>query len=228
MFLHSKKILHFYTSLRPPSVPKGVEVLFPMQEPNVKEIMNKFFDKFYSDNNPRTLLLGINPGRFGAGVTGINFTAPKQLTGFCGIDHPFKMQSELSAEFIYAVINAFGGAKDFYSKFFVSAVSPLGYVKNGKNMNYYDDPALQSSLRPFIIDCIQQQYDWNINHHTCLCIGGEKNFKFLSSLNQEYQWFKQIIPLPHPRFIMQYKRPRTAEFVSLYLRELAAAANYKL
>ena len=73
------------------------------------QVVKHFFEKFYSDNNPRRLLLGINPGRFGAGITGVNFTAPKQLKENCGIDHAWKKSSELSAEFIYDMITAYGG-----------------------------------------------------------------------------------------------------------------------
>ena len=51
------------------------------------QIVETFFYKFYNDTNPRHLIFGINPGRFGAGTTGINFTAPKQLKEICGIDH---------------------------------------------------------------------------------------------------------------------------------------------
>ena len=88
-------------------------------------------------------MLGINPGRFGAGITGVNFTAPRQLKENCGIDHPWGNSSELSAEFIYEMIAAFGGPAKFYADYFIGAVSPLGYMKDRKNINYYDDKKLQ-------------------------------------------------------------------------------------
>ena len=54
-----------------------------------------FFYKFYSDSNPRRMIFGINPGRFGAGTTGINFTAPKQLQEFCGIEPFFQIPNRI-------------------------------------------------------------------------------------------------------------------------------------
>src|SRR6476661_2924650 len=94
-------LIEFYGTLQPPAkLPNGTAWLHPQQSGEVMEIATAFFQKFYNDTAPRRLLLGINPGRFGAGVTGVNFTAPKQLTQHCGIAHDLRMQSELSAEFI--------------------------------------------------------------------------------------------------------------------------------
>ena len=102
-------------------------------------VVKAFLQKYFNDVRKRKLILGINPGRFGAGITGVNFTAAKQLTDECGIEHPFSNGSELSAEFIYAMIKAYGGPEKFYNKFFIGSVCPLGFVKAGKNINYYDD-----------------------------------------------------------------------------------------
>jgi hypothetical protein len=85
------KLIQFYRSLKPPTnIPEGISVLFPQQNKEVMELVKIFFNKFYNDNKPRRLLFGINPGRFGAGTTGVNFTGPKQLKEFCGIEHNFK------------------------------------------------------------------------------------------------------------------------------------------
>jgi len=216
--MFTNDIIHFYKAITPPSkLPKGIEVLYPQQRKEVITIVEKFYKKYYSDNNPRTLIFGINPGRFGAGITGINFTAPKQLAENCGIPHPFKMQSELSAEFIYEAIERYGTVEKFYADFFITSVSPLGYIKDGINLNYYDDAILQKAVTPFIIECINKQSEWNVNHGKCICIGGEKNFKFFTHLNNEHHWFNDIIPLPHPRFILQYRRKAKEIYLSQYL-----------
>jgi hypothetical protein len=217
----AQRIIHFYKSLRPPLVlPKGIEVLFPQQTPEVMGVVETFFYKFYNDDNPRRLIFGINPGRFGAGTTGINFTAPKQLKEFCEIDHSFKPQSELSAEFIYDLINAYGGVKKFYRDYFITAVSPLGFVRNGLNLNYYDDKELQRAITPFITDSISKQISFGFKTDYCFCVGGDKNLKFLSSLNQQHKFFHKIIPLSHPRFIMQYRRKQKQKFIEEYLSVL--------
>jgi hypothetical protein len=166
------------------------------------------------------MILGINPGRFGAGITGINFTAPKQLKETCSIDHPFKHSSELSAEFIYEVIENYGGCKKFYNDWFIGAVCPLGFIKEGKNINYYDNKNLQKAVTPFIIDTINQQLSFGLKRDFCICIGEDKNYKFLTALNKEQNWFWEIIPLPHPRFILQYRRRQKEEYIRQYLSAL--------
>lgn len=277
----SEKLIQFYKQLHPPSnLPKGIEVLFPQKDPQVTGIVETFFKKYFNDDHPRGLMLGINPGRFGAGMTGINFTAPKQLKENCGFDHHFKMSTELSAEFIYEVIMAYGGVEKFYQDWFIGSVCPLGFVtspvspeaghplKRGKptpgtvkkiehsrrpseggdatvregeaavlrrdvglfrresdrkNINYYDDKKLLEAVTPFIIDCINKQVAMGFKTDKCICVGGEKNFKFLSALNNEHKWFGEIIPLPHPRFILQYRRKQKDFYIHQYLSALSLA-----
>jgi hypothetical protein len=229
-------LIVFYRSLRPPEkLPKGVEILFPQKNDGVMQLVKQFFKKYYNDSRPRRLIFGINPGRYGAGITGINFTAPKQLKEYCGIDHSFKLSSELSAEFIYEVIEQYGGVKKFYSDWFISAVCPLGFITSpgssgrpfqrgkAKNINYYDDRNLQTAVTPFIIDSIQKQISFGFKTDYCLCVGGEKNYKFFSSLNGKHKWFGKILPLPHPRFILQYRRKQKEKYIHQYLSALRLA-----
>jgi len=221
--LYADNIINFYKTIRPPSnLPKGIDVLYPQKQKEVIALVEQFYKKYYSDNNQRTLLFGINPGRFGAGVTGINFTAPKQLKENCGIGHSLKMHSELSAEFIYEAIETYGGVEKFYKSFFITSISPLGYVRDGINLNYYDDKKLQEAVTPFVIDCINRQMQWNVNRNRCICVGGEKNFKFFLKLNNEHKWFKEIKPLAHPRFILQYRRKQKEDYLRMYIDTLTS------
>jgi len=217
MTVLAEHLINFYKSLRPPRLPSGVDILFPQRHEEVMKVVETFFYKYYNDTYSRRLIFGINPGRFGAGTTGINFTAPKQLTELCGIEHSFKSQTELSAEFIYDSILAFGGIKEFYKNYFVTSVSPLGFIKNGVNLNYYDDKKLQQAVTPFIICNIQKQVALGFKTDFCICIGGDKNLKFLSTINQDHEFFDEIIPLPHPRFIMQYRRKQKEKYIQQYL-----------
>lgn len=215
----AEHLLSFYSHLNPPkNLPTDIGWLYPQTDATVMKIFETFLYKYFNDNSPRRILLGINPGRFGAGVTGINFTAPRQLKEFCGIDHEFKKQSELSAEFIYEMITAYGGTENFYSKFFIGSVCPLGFIKNGKNINYYDDRELLKTVEPFVIKSLKQLLDFNVDRKNCLVIGGEKNYKYLISLNERFGWFDEITPLPHPRFIMQYRRKQKLQFIQQYLQ----------
>jgi len=164
--------------------------------------------------------IGINPGRFGGGITGIPFTDPMRLQNICGIENNFKKKYELSSVFIYEIIKKFGGAEKFYNKFFISAISPLGFTKHNKNLNYYDDKQLESSIKNFVIDSIKQQLKFGINTNVVFCLGEGKNLAYLTRLNNEMKFFEKIIALPHPRFIMQYKLKRKQEYIDRYLREL--------
>jgi len=212
-------LISYYAELKPPQkLPNDIQWLYPQQDPQTFKIVETFFHKFYNDNRSRRIFLGINPGRFGAGVTGVNFTAPRQLVDVCGIKHPFGQGTELSAEFIYDLIASYGGPERFYQDFFIGSVCPLGFVKNGRNLNYYDDPQLLMTLRPFIINNLDRLVSYPMDRTVCYCIGGEKNFRFLQSLNMEFQWFKNIEPLPHPRFIMQYRRKQKEQFIHQYLQ----------
>jgi hypothetical protein len=232
--MFSEKLINFYKELKPPTnLPKGVDVLFPQKDPQVIEIVEKFFNQYFNDDHPRQIMLGINPGRHGAGITGVNFTAPKQLKEYCGIDHHFKTSSELSAEFIYEMILAYGGVREFYRDWFIGAVCPLGFTaspnlpKNrealGKNINYYDDKKLMAAVTPFIVDCINKLVALGFKTEKCICVGGEKNFKFLSGLNDKHKWFGEIVPLPHPRFILQYRRKQKDKYVQQYLSAMKTA-----
>ncbi len=227
MTVWAKQLYGFYKNLQPPkSLPDSIEWLYPQQDEKVMTIVQEFFQKFYNDTEPRTLILGINPGRFGAGVTGVNFTASKQLQENCGITSGLKYQSELSADFIYEMIYQYGGVVSFYKNFFIGSVCPLGFIKNGKNIDYYDEKELAKTVEPFIIKSIEQLLQLPFKKDSCFCIGGEKNFRYLSSLNDRFSWFEQIIPLPHPRFIMQYRRKYLQAYINQYLQELSQINNY--
>jgi hypothetical protein len=215
------QLISFYRNLKPPVVPEGIGILHPQPNAEVMEVVRTFFEKFYHDDSPRKLMLGINPGRFGAGITGINFTGPRQLYEYCGIAHPWGNGTELSAEFIYEMIAAYGGPEKFYTDYFIGAVSPLGYIKGKKNINYYDEKALELAVTPFIIDTLQQQLQMGFDSSTCICIGDGKNHQFLTRLNQQHGFFDKIISLPHPRFIMQYRRKRKDEYIKQWLDALA-------
>lgn len=219
----SDKILQFYRSLEiPGNLPAAVQVMNPYSDGEAMELCRRFYQKYYSDKRPRTGIFGINPGRFGGGVTGIPFTDPIRLEKDCGIDNDLDKKPELSATFIYEMIHAYGGPANFYEDFFIGAVSPLGFTFEGKNLNYYDDRKLQELLQPFIIRNLQKQIEIGLSTSVCICLGEGKNFKYFSKLNDKHHFFEEIIPLAHPRFIMQYRRKRLPEFIERYLGVLSA------
>ena len=215
------QVLSFYKNLEIKSpLPEGVVALNPYRDDESFSYCTKFYKKFFDDVEERTVILGINPGRHGGGITGIPFTDPVKLDQCCDIPNSLNKKPELSADFIYTMIQAYGGPGKFYRKFYFSAVSPLGFTKEGKNLNYYDIKELQITLKDFIVESLKKQMTFGINTSMCYCLGEGENFKFLYRLNDELKIFQRIVPLAHPRFIMQYRHKKVGEYVDSYLRLL--------
>jgi hypothetical protein len=189
-------------------------VLNPYGNASTIDVCEKFYNKYYNDSLGRKLILGINPGRFGAGITGIPFTDPVMLENECGIKNDFDKRAELSSDFIYRLINTMGNPTSFYKRFFIGSVSPLGFMLNGKNFNYYDSKELQRAIKPFIISNLVKQIGLGINSRVCYCLGQGKNYEYLNFLNIELKLFDEIIPLPHPRWVMQYRRKKLDEIIA--------------
>lgn len=199
------------------SLTEGVEMLYPFDNPHTISIMQAFFTKYYADNNGRYFLYGINPGRFGSGITGVGFSDPYHLERYCNIESEFEKRVETSAAFIFEVIEAYGGVEKFYMDFYITSVSPVGFVKEGKNYNYYDDKALSAILEPFIIDNIQTQMGFGARSREIICVGQGQNLKYLQGLSDKYDLFDKIHPLPHPRWVMQYRRKTKSIYIDQYL-----------
>ena len=226
-YTFAEKVISFYSKIDfSGSLPDGITIMNPFQSnPDVMGIAEKFYRKFYSDFNERYLILGINPGRFGAGLTGIPFTDTNNLSCKCGIKTEGIDSREMSSVFIYDMIDEFGGVQKFYSKYLISAVCPLGFTAQGKkgkevNYNYYDSRDLVTSVTPFIVENLIKQLDFGIIRDTGFCLGTGKNYRFLSNLNSSYGFFRQIIPLEHPRFIMQYRLKQKPVYIKRYLEFL--------
>ncbi len=202
-------------------LPEGISVMNPFENKSVDEISSSFYQKFYDDTKPRKLILGINPGRFGGGVTGIPFTDPVKLQENCGINNNLKKITEPSAGFIYDMIDAFGGTDQFYSIYLIHAVCPLGFTKNGINYNYYDSKILERELKPFIIDSLNKIISFGVETDYCYCLGNGKNYKSLRNLNETYAFFKSLVPLPHPRWIVQYRRKHYDSYIREFVAQLS-------
>jgi len=207
-------------------LPPGISVMNPFRtDPEIIPLISRFYRKFYNDSNERHIILGINPGRFGAGVTGIPFTDTIRLKEKCGLSVSGIKTYETSSVFIYEMIDEYGGPAKFYSDFFISAVSPLGFTAKGLNgrelnYNYYDDRELTEMLIDFIVTSIEKQLSFGIIRDVCFCLGRGRNFKFLSKLNDDHQFFGRIEPLEHPRFIMQYRSKEKNNYIKMYLEKL--------
>ncbi len=224
----SDNILQFIKNLKVDEnvLPEGIEGLYPFESDKkdvIERVTKEFYTKYYSDSDQRYMIIGINPGRLGAGATAIPFTDPKRLESHCNISIPEFSLHEPSSVFVYEVIDAYGGPKKFYKDFYITSVSSIGFVKrktDGKsiNYNYYDRKELADALRPFIIEKLREQIDFGANTKKAFCFGTGKNFKYLKELNKQEKLFGEIVPLEHPRYVMQYKNKSKSLYIDKFIQ----------
>ncbi len=221
------KIIKFNKGLQfKADLPANFNVLNPfIENPETIKVMKEFYNKFYNDNKQRKFILGINPGRNGAGVTGVPFTDTKRLQTECGITMHSAYTHEISSVFIYEMINAFGGVQKFYSRYYINSPFPLAIVRNGSNKewlnaNYYDDIALFKKVKPFMIATLQQQIKLGLNTNEVFVLG-KKNATFIKEINKEAGLFNKLTVLEHPRYIQQYKSKDRQLYIDKYLSALS-------
>ena len=219
------RLLRFLTTFPLPSVlPAGVTAVSPYREDGPRALLTQFAQRYYTGEQPRVALLGINPGRLGNGRTGVAFTDPATLSDW-GIPNELPRRREPSSEFMQQVILALGGPEAFYERFFLGSLYPLVLLKDGRNYNFYDSPAVTDALWADIQVSLQQQVtEVGLARPAAVCLG-RRNAQYLQRLNEELQLFDQIHVLDHPRFLMQYKRKELAENVARYAQVLEAAAR---
>lgn len=210
------------------NLPTGYRIINPFagdQKEQVKKVTTAFYRKYYNDTCPRRLILGSSPARRGTAVTGIPFEDAKHLQSETGIFIDKFYINKSSSGFLFDVIKEYGGCKEFYSDFYMNFVCPLGIVRtnakgNEVNCNYYENKQLQETLCQFIINKLRDQINFGVDTTICYCIGSGENYNFLTKLNKKYDFFTEIIPLEHPRFITQYNSKRKDEFIKKYLGAL--------
>lgn len=213
-----EKVLEFYKDVQPPDVSRfDTEVINLYQNSETEKYATLFYNRFFGDIKKRIFIFGINPGRFGSGITGVPFTDPFALEKHCGIANTLENRKELSSEFMYTCINAFGGAEIFFKYFYLTAVSPVGFKKNGVNHNYYDSKSLFKSTLPFIIDSMKKQIDLGAQKRAAIVLGSGKNFELFNDINKKFVFFRSVYVLEHPRYIMQYKRKNVGDYIEKYL-----------
>ncbi len=219
----AKRVIEFnrqlhYTGL----LPMGFQVLNPyLDNPETMEVMRQFYQKFYNDNKERKFIIGINPSRHGAGITGVPFTDTKRLDSICGIKMHSAYSHEVSSVFLYDMIAAFGGPRAFYSQFYINSPFPLAIVKQVKggkhlNANYYDDVSLFQMIKDFMVQSLRNHFNMGLNREEVFVLG-VKNAKFIKQLNDEASLFKKMTVLEHPRFIQQYKSKEKDFYIDKYL-----------
>lgn len=219
----SEKIVSFNKNLKyTGALPPDFQVMNPfLENPETLTVMQQFYDKFYSDTRTRKFLIGINPSRHGAGVTGVPFTDTKNLEKHCGITMKSARTHEVSSVFLYDMIEAFGGAEKFYSQFYINSPFPLAITRKGKNgvylnANYYDDKALFSCVEDFMVESLKKHISLGLDTSEVFVLG-VKNAAFLKKINDREKLFGTMTVLEHPRYIQQYRSKDREMFIDKYL-----------
>jgi hypothetical protein len=110
----------------------------------------------------------------------------------------------------------------------MNAISPLGFVKNGVNINFYDDPALKKAIIPFALQSIAAVHAAGVRSDVCVVLGTGSLKTFVErEIRPEVGW-DHVAYLEHPRYVMQYRRKDVPVFIEKYvrtIRELASCAN---
>lgn len=211
-------------------LPSGFSVLNPyLDNPETIEVMTKFYTKYYSDFKKRTFIIGINPSRHGAGVTGVPFTDTKRLENVCGINMKSAHTHEVSSVFLYDVIREFGGVSNFFENFYINSPFPLAIIKEKSlntwvNANYYDDNELFKSLKDYMIKTLKINFRFNVDSQNVIVLG-KKNANFIEKLNKKQNMFENMTVLEHPRYIEQYKSKEKKLYIDKYLETLYNHVN---
>lgn len=201
-------------------LPEGVSVLNPYREPSTRKLVQAFMRKYYASQSSRILVLGINPGRMGGGLTGVPFTDPVAMEDVCGFPNNFDRKRELSSRFIYNVVEQFDSVTSFYNNCLLSAICPMGFTRNGKNFNYYDHPVLLRNLHEFLLHSLKIHANLGVRTDK-LVVLGKKNSIYIDEINRELKLFEKVVTLEHPRFIMQYRSSKVDSYVGRYLAALS-------
>ena len=220
-YTFAEKATRYFSSLKlPKRLPQEISILNPYSKKEVNNAVQQFFKKYFDDNENRVFLFGINPGRYGGGLTGISFTDPVALRKECGIENDLGDRQELSSKFIYRMIKEYGGVNKFYSNIFITALYPLAIIKDGKNYNYYDSLKLYDSLKTQIASAIKEQIKFGADKRFAVCLG-KKNAKYFNEINKEHNFFRELRVLDHPRYIMQYRSKEVNNYVADYIKALS-------
>lgn len=223
------KVIEFNKNLHySGSLPEDFQVLNPyLDNPETIIVMQKFYHKYYNDFNRRKFIIGINPSRHGAGVTGVPFTDTKRLENVCGIKMKSAYTHEISSVFMYDMIDQYGGAEEFYKNIYINSPFPLAIVRKSKNgwlnANYYDDKALFNDVKDFMIESLKKHISLNLITSEVFVLG-KKNAGFISKLNSEAHLFEKMTVFEHPRYIQQYKSKEKHLYIDKYI--VALNNNY--
>ena len=174
-----------------------------------------FNETYYHHSYPKTVLCGINPGRHGAGKTGIPFIDFSSLSTL--IDGVNRADTERSAQFFFDVVSEFGASK-FYNSFYVTNVSWVGYISNNMNINYY---RLPEPVKDFVLKAFKYEIGI-VSPKVIISMGREVKITVNQLFNDTPIDVDNYLPHPYPcSFPARYQghKREYIELLSKYIRE---------
>lgn len=174
-------MLEFYNKINDSNELKQNNVTVLNEFITNEKFIREFYEKYINNNidNIKVVMCGINPGRYGAGKTGIPFIDFNSLSEM--LPSISRKGNERSAEFFYSIIKNYG-AKSFYSNIYVTNICSIGFEKNKKNHNYNK---LSENIKGLIYeDFIEKMRVLNPNVIIPLSKEVEKTLKYLKSIGE--------------------------------------------
>ncbi len=177
-----------------------------------RPIAEQFWQQYVPEPLPQTVIVGLNPGRLGAGLTGIPLLDFRSLANLLPDTQLPRNETEPSANFFHRVVQNIGAEK-FYREFYVSNVSAVGYVRDNKNCNYPDLPdAAQRIIEQRFLDEMAVLAPKRI-----IALGREVE----ATVQRLFSGGSVTIShLPHPSWIMTYRLREAQSWVRRYTQML--------
>jgi hypothetical protein len=178
---------------------KGIHILDGFI--NNQHLIEAFYDKYYVDNEPRIVLCGINPGRNGAGKTGVPFLDFHSLSRL--LPNIIDKDKELSAQFIFELISHFGPEK-FFKHVYLTNISWFGFANLKGNVNYYD---LDTDLQDMFTNGFVEEMEL-VRPSTIIPLSKRVESTLRYMKNQNRLPFPISQPLGHPYYFSNFKSRR--------------------
>lgn len=171
-------MLNFYNAINSSDELKQQSITVLNEFIENEKLVREFYEKYVNNNidNIKVVMCGINPGRYGAGKTGIPFIDFNSLSEL--LQNIKRKDSERSAEFFYSIIKNYRAEK-FYSNIYVTNICSIGFEKSKKNHNYYE---LSEAIKEIIYkNFLEKMKIINPNVIIPLSKEVEKTLKYLKS-----------------------------------------------
>jgi hypothetical protein len=80
-------------------------------------------------------------------------------------------------------------------------------------------------LQPYMIKSLKAQIEIGALRKVAFSMGKGQNYHYLKSINEKNKLFDEIRPLPHPRWVMQYRLKNKQKFINEYVEKISSVLN---